>query len=115
MSPLEAIALVSVAVLGPGGLAVALVSARRTRAQVERVAESVGPVNSHGTVQQQSGRIASEIDSMHVTLNSLVGHMTDVSRRLDGHDREHASADRRLTALEAWQHAFHVDDDERLG
>ena len=96
----EAFALVGVAILGPGGFLVAVVSSRRTR----QVAESVGPKNGNGTVQEQGSVMIDELRSMRVAMQSMADNNSSTVAHLRQHDREIAENEDRLSALEAWQH-----------
>jgi len=101
----EAVALIGVAVLGPGGFSVAVVSSRRTR----QVAESVGPKNGRGTVQEQGSVMIDELRSMRVAMQSMADNNSSTVAHLQQHDREIAENEDRLSALEAWQHSLHKD------
>lgn len=101
----EAFALVGVAILGPGGFLVAVVSSRRTR----QVAESVGPKNGNGTVQEQGSVMIDELRSMRVAVQSLADNQSSTLAHLQQLDREIAENKDRLSALEAWQHSLHKD------
>lgn len=105
----EAFALVGVAILGPGGFLVAVVSTRRTHQVTQQVAESVGPKNGRGTVQEQGSVMIDELRSMRVAMQSMADNNSSTVAHLRQHDREIAENKGRLSALEAWQHALHKD------
>ena len=105
----EAFALVGVAILGPGGFLVAVVSSRRTRQVTQQVAESVGPKNGHGTVQEQGSVMIDELRSVRVAMQSMADNQSSTLAHLRQHDREIAENKDRLSALEAWRHALHRD------
>jgi len=105
----EAFALVGVAVLGPGGFLVAVVSSRRHLQVTQQVAESVGPKNGNGTVQEQGSVMIDELRSMRVAMQSMADNNSSTVAHLQQHDREIAENEDRLSALEAWQHSLHKD------
>jgi len=62
------------------------------------VADSVGPINGHGTVQDATGAILARLDGIESTVHTLVTSVDSVvtaadgvNARLKGHDREIAS------------------------
>lgn len=62
------------------------------------VADSVGPKNGHGTVQDATGAILARLDGIESTVHTLVTSVDSVvtaadgvNARLKGHDREIAS------------------------
>ena len=107
--------LVIIATLGCiGTIATAWIPVRRAadRAKaaqqgVDRIAESVGEVNGHGTVQDatrqlldQLAAVRADVRSMHTTVESLVVSAATISDRLKAHDREHAEHRHRLDNIE---------------
>lgn len=106
MSGWEAFALISVALAGPGGFLVALVSSRRTRQVTEKVAESVGQLNGHGDLQEQGAAMLRELQSLRLTMQSSVDNQSATLAHLKQLDREMAESKDRLTALELWQEKF---------
>jgi len=112
----EAFALIGVAVLGPGGFLVAVVSSRRTRQVTQAVAESVGVRNGHGTIQDQGAVMIARMESIEqaatgirVAVQSLADNQSSTLAHLRQHDREIAENKDRLSALEAWRHALRRD------
>lgn len=100
----EALTLVAVAVLGAGGPVALWISTRSTR-------RAVGAVEA--STDRATG-IYTRLGSIETSLRMLADSTTNVTSRLDGHDREIHGHGRRIDALEAWRHAFHLDDDDRL-
>lgn len=110
---LGVIATVIVAVIGAvGAVAAAWAQGAATRRQATAanekaekahdlaatVADSVGPKNGHGTVQDATGAILARLDGIESTVHTLVTSVDSVvtaadgvNARLKGHDREIAS------------------------
>lgn len=110
---LGVIATVIVAVIGAvGAVAAAWAQGAATRRQATAanekaekahdlaatVADSVGPKNDHGTVQDATGAILARLDGIESTVHTLVISVDSVvtaadgvNARLKGHDREIAS------------------------
>ena len=110
---LGVIATVIVAVIGAvGAVAAAWAQGAATRRQATAanmkaekahdlaatVADSVGPINGHGTVQDATGAILARLDGIESTVHTLVTSVDSVvtaadgvNARLKGHDREIAS------------------------
>lgn len=106
-------AIVIVAVIGAvGTVAAAWAQGNRIRRQATEanekaevahvlateVADSVGPINGHGTVQDATGAILARLDGIESTVHTLVTSVDSVvtaadgvNARLKGHDREIAS------------------------
>ena len=81
--------------------------AKAAQQGVDRIAESVGEVNGHGTVQDatrqlldQLAAVRADVRSMHTTVESLVVSASTISDRLKEHDREHAEHRHRLDNIE---------------
>ena len=65
------------------------------------VADSVGPINGAGTVQEIGVEILGRLHSMQTSIDSIVTGDALTHARLQGHDREHAEHRRRIARLEA--------------
>ena len=65
------------------------------------VADSVGPKNGAGTVQEIVVEILGRLHSMQTSIDSIVTGDASTHARLQGHDREHAEHRRRIARLEA--------------
>lgn len=103
------------AIVAPGGVLAVFVTALVTRQQVAKVERSVGPVNGEGSIQSQAAAMRAELELIRTSIQSQQQGVTDISRRVDGHDRELRDTKDRVSQLEVWRQQFHVDDDERLG
>ena len=87
---------------------VAVDTAVAAKAEAEKVAESVGPKNGHGTVQDATGKILDQLaaiderqramertqHAMQTSLDSVVDAASVVGQRLKAHDREIADLKR---------------------
>lgn len=88
-------------------------SATAAKETAERVEQSVGPMNGHGTMQDQGAAILARLallgdrlaaiealqHSMQTSVDSIVGGASTVNQRLKAHDRELAEHDREIDAL----------------
>ena len=87
---------------------VAVDTAVAAKVEAEKVAESVGPKNGHGTVQDATGKILDQLaviadrqramertqHAMQTSLDSVVDAASVVGQRLKAHDREIADLKR---------------------
>lgn len=113
MTLLEALVTVLLAIVGPGGIIILVITIRmRTRA--DELAQSVGPATDDGSLQDQ-------LQSISTTLKVLAANSDHATARIahleDGH-ADHSTRitahEERIGALEYWQATFGVDTDDRL-
>lgn len=113
MTLLEALVTVLLAIVGPGGIIILVITVRM-RIRADELAQSVGPATDDGSIQDQLQSISTTMRIIAANSDHAVARIGTLEVGYADHSTRITAHEERIGALEYWQRQFGVDGDDRL-